>query len=262
MGPTDRFLLGTDLAKDRATLEAAYDDAQGVTAAFNRNLLRPDQPRTRRPTSTPDASPTRPAIAPTSAGSRCIWSAARADRPHPRRGPRRPLRRRASRSTPRTRTSTRSTRSPAWPSVPGSSRRRPGPTRTAGSASSGGGPVGRVQPARSQSPAASEGSCQDPRSASGLVTSRSHRQRDAQGRRDQVVHQAFEHLVGELARDGRPAAGRLVEGDAGELQGARLGRGGPRSTSAGRLGAWAPGSAARPRRRRRRPRGRTRGSIR
>ena len=39
MGPDDRFLLGTDLAKDRAVLEAAYDDAQGVTARFNRNLL-------------------------------------------------------------------------------------------------------------------------------------------------------------------------------------------------------------------------------
>jgi len=39
MGPQDRLLLGTDLAKDRATLEAAYDDAQGVTAQFNRNLL-------------------------------------------------------------------------------------------------------------------------------------------------------------------------------------------------------------------------------
>lgn len=35
----DRFLLGTDLVKDRATLERAYDDAQGVTAAFNRNVL-------------------------------------------------------------------------------------------------------------------------------------------------------------------------------------------------------------------------------
>ena len=35
----DRFLLGTDLVKDRATLEAAYDDSQGVTAAFNRNVL-------------------------------------------------------------------------------------------------------------------------------------------------------------------------------------------------------------------------------
>ncbi|HEY4218333.1 MAG TPA: L-histidine N(alpha)-methyltransferase [Gemmatimonadaceae bacterium] len=35
----DRFLLGTDLRKDRATLEAAYNDAAGVTAAFNRNML-------------------------------------------------------------------------------------------------------------------------------------------------------------------------------------------------------------------------------
>ncbi|MGH2922599.1 MAG: L-histidine N(alpha)-methyltransferase [Solirubrobacterales bacterium] len=39
LGPGDRFLLGTDLVKDRATLEAAYDDAQGVTAAFNKNVL-------------------------------------------------------------------------------------------------------------------------------------------------------------------------------------------------------------------------------
>src|SRR5262249_42333369 len=39
MGPEDRLLLGTDLAKDRAILEAAYDDAQGITARFNRNLL-------------------------------------------------------------------------------------------------------------------------------------------------------------------------------------------------------------------------------
>lgn len=39
MGPSDRFLLGTDLAKDAGVLEAAYDDAQGVTGRFNRNLL-------------------------------------------------------------------------------------------------------------------------------------------------------------------------------------------------------------------------------
>ena len=39
LGPADRFLIGTDLAKDAATLEAAYDDARGVTAEFNRNLL-------------------------------------------------------------------------------------------------------------------------------------------------------------------------------------------------------------------------------
>ncbi len=35
----DRFLLGTDLVKDRETLEAAYDDSQGITAAFNKNVL-------------------------------------------------------------------------------------------------------------------------------------------------------------------------------------------------------------------------------
>ncbi|HWK25080.1 MAG TPA: L-histidine N(alpha)-methyltransferase [Solirubrobacter sp.] len=37
--PQDRLLLGTDLVKDPAILEAAYNDAQGVTAAFNRNIL-------------------------------------------------------------------------------------------------------------------------------------------------------------------------------------------------------------------------------
>ena len=39
LGPDDRFLLGTDLVKDRATLEAAYNDEQGVTAEFNKNVL-------------------------------------------------------------------------------------------------------------------------------------------------------------------------------------------------------------------------------
>jgi L-histidine N-alpha-methyltransferase len=38
--PQDRLLLGTDLVKDPAVLEAAYNDAAGVTAAFNRNVLR------------------------------------------------------------------------------------------------------------------------------------------------------------------------------------------------------------------------------
>jgi L-histidine Nalpha-methyltransferase len=40
MGPEDRLLLGTDLIKDPERLVAAYDDAEGVTAAFNRNVLR------------------------------------------------------------------------------------------------------------------------------------------------------------------------------------------------------------------------------
>ncbi len=39
MYPEDRFLLGTDLVKDRAQLEAAYNDSAGVTARFNKNVL-------------------------------------------------------------------------------------------------------------------------------------------------------------------------------------------------------------------------------
>ncbi len=37
--PGDAFLLGTDLVKDPGVLVAAYDDAAGVTAAFNKNVL-------------------------------------------------------------------------------------------------------------------------------------------------------------------------------------------------------------------------------
>ncbi|HKA67139.1 MAG TPA: L-histidine N(alpha)-methyltransferase, partial [Solirubrobacterales bacterium] len=39
LGPDDFFLLGTDLVKDVSRLEAAYDDAAGVTAEFNKNVL-------------------------------------------------------------------------------------------------------------------------------------------------------------------------------------------------------------------------------
>ncbi|HEV7398773.1 MAG TPA: L-histidine N(alpha)-methyltransferase [Solirubrobacterales bacterium] len=39
MGPDDRLLLGTDLVKAHDRLEAAYDDASGVTAEFNKNVL-------------------------------------------------------------------------------------------------------------------------------------------------------------------------------------------------------------------------------
>ncbi|MCV2490526.1 L-histidine N(alpha)-methyltransferase [Geodermatophilus sp. YIM 151500] len=39
LAPGDSFLLGTDLVKDVDRLLAAYDDAAGVTAAFNRNVL-------------------------------------------------------------------------------------------------------------------------------------------------------------------------------------------------------------------------------
>ena len=39
LGPEDRFLLGTDLVKDPAVIELAYNDAAGVTAEFNKNVL-------------------------------------------------------------------------------------------------------------------------------------------------------------------------------------------------------------------------------
>lgn len=39
LSPADRLLVGFDRVKARDVLERAYDDASGVTAAFNRNLL-------------------------------------------------------------------------------------------------------------------------------------------------------------------------------------------------------------------------------
>ncbi|MGM0575899.1 MAG: L-histidine N(alpha)-methyltransferase [Myxococcota bacterium] len=39
MAPDDAFLLGVDLVKPAERLEAAYNDAEGVTAAFNLNIL-------------------------------------------------------------------------------------------------------------------------------------------------------------------------------------------------------------------------------
>jgi L-histidine Nalpha-methyltransferase len=40
LAPGDAMLVGLDLVKDRARLEAAYNDSRGVTAEFNRNILR------------------------------------------------------------------------------------------------------------------------------------------------------------------------------------------------------------------------------
>ena len=40
LGPRDAFLVGLDLVKDVKRLEAAYNDEAGVTATFNRNILR------------------------------------------------------------------------------------------------------------------------------------------------------------------------------------------------------------------------------
>ena len=39
LAPADRLLIGFDLQKDPRRIRAAYDDSQGITAAFNLNLL-------------------------------------------------------------------------------------------------------------------------------------------------------------------------------------------------------------------------------
>ena len=69
------LLLGADLRKDTPVIEAAYNDAQGVTAAFNRNILvrinRELAPISRLVSLLIALSST-----PLRAGSRCISSAA------------------------------------------------------------------------------------------------------------------------------------------------------------------------------------------
>ncbi|MFO7768934.1 MAG: L-histidine N(alpha)-methyltransferase [bacterium] len=40
LGDEDHFLMGIDLVKDPEVLEAAYNDSRGVTAEFNKNVLR------------------------------------------------------------------------------------------------------------------------------------------------------------------------------------------------------------------------------
>lgn len=40
IGPGERFLLGLDMVKPVEILEAAYNDSQGITAQFNKNILR------------------------------------------------------------------------------------------------------------------------------------------------------------------------------------------------------------------------------
>ena len=71
LGPTDRLILGTDLVKDTAMLEAAYDDSEGVTAEFNLNVLRVLNAAARAPTSTWTPSSTWPCSWTSTSGSRC-----------------------------------------------------------------------------------------------------------------------------------------------------------------------------------------------
>jgi L-histidine N-alpha-methyltransferase len=40
LGPDDKVMVGFDMAKDQCLLETAYNDSRGVTARFNKNILR------------------------------------------------------------------------------------------------------------------------------------------------------------------------------------------------------------------------------
>jgi hypothetical protein len=69
----DAFLVGVDLAKPPEVLIAAYDDAAGVTAAFNRNVFTCSTGSSAA-TSRLTLSPTARTGTSEPGGSRCIWS--------------------------------------------------------------------------------------------------------------------------------------------------------------------------------------------
>ena len=69
--PGDALLLGTDLVKDPDVLLAAYDDAAGVTAAFNKNMLSVLNAAARRELRPRPRSTTSPCGMPARSGSRC-----------------------------------------------------------------------------------------------------------------------------------------------------------------------------------------------
>ena len=73
-GPNDRLLIGIDLVKDRNVLEAAYNDAAGVTARFNKNLLRRIN-RELMADFDPDDSRTMLRSCRNTPASKCTWSA-------------------------------------------------------------------------------------------------------------------------------------------------------------------------------------------
>ena len=97
-----RFLLGTDLVKDRGRLVAAYDDAAGVTAAFNLNVLHVPQPRAGRRLRPRRSSATSPCSTRRTSGSRCGCGPCGDQTVHIAGArPRRRLRRRRGRCAPR-----------------------------------------------------------------------------------------------------------------------------------------------------------------
>ena len=76
LGPDDRLLLGTDLVKDPDVLEAAYDDAAGVTARVQPQRPARSSTASWAPTSRSSASSTSPSTTRSAAGSRCACARA------------------------------------------------------------------------------------------------------------------------------------------------------------------------------------------
>ena len=71
LGPEDRLLLGTDLVKDPAVLEAAYNDSAGVTARVQPQPPARAQPRARGRLHCPRRSTIAPSTTAGASGSRC-----------------------------------------------------------------------------------------------------------------------------------------------------------------------------------------------
>ena len=129
----DWLLLGTDLVKDPAVLVPAYDDAAGVTARFNKNVLDVVN-RELAADFDPDAFEHVAALGPGRGVDRDAAALDRRAEGHGRRArPGRAVRRPARRCAPRCRRSSgRRASGPSWPR-PGSRPGPAGPTAPAGS---------------------------------------------------------------------------------------------------------------------------------
>ena len=133
LGPGGHLLLGTDLVKDRAVLEAAYNDARGISAQFNRNILtvlNRELGANFDPQAFDYVASLRRA---STSGSTCACARARRRTSRCRRSGWRCTSTRARRSAPRSARSSRRSARGATCAPPASSRSRGTPTRGSGS---------------------------------------------------------------------------------------------------------------------------------
>ena len=128
------LLIGVDLVKDPATLHAAYNDAAGVTAAFNKNLLA----RANRELDAGFDLDAFAHYAPYNVAShRVEMYLVSLKRQSVQLADETSISRRAKPFIPKTATNTRSKASARWRRAPGSARARYGPTKTVCSRSTG-----------------------------------------------------------------------------------------------------------------------------